>query len=488
MNKQNKSTGLSGLIRFIKYELWQLHTEELGRIHRLTIRALRFLSLVCSRLKSNRCNLHAASLTFFSLMALIPVLAMTLALARAFGGGELAKEKIYAVVETWTAELESGNTLPSDENALQNAIAPPQSKTNQLPPQTVSASAISSKMRKMADELLSQLDNINFGTLGGIGAVMLLWTVIGTLDKVETSFNEVWNVRSGRPLARKAADYLFAIIILPFLCLAASTIPVVSALSGVISKIAGEKGSVILDFFSNNPIVKIATVILFGWIFFSFLIGFMPNTKVRAKAAIIGGLVTAVLATIWLKLCTMLQIGIAQFSTLYGGFATLPILLAWLFMSWKIVLVGAEIAFAAQYCNLFFYSSIAEMLSVRSRLTLSLMLVSAAAKSATDAAPHPLSVSRFATDNAIPRSICSRIINELVNVGILLKVDDDSDGNYVLCGDASSLRVRDVLNSILNFGADLKRAGVSDLPDSFSNQLQLFDREIASLDTPVLEI
>ena len=360
--------------------LWAIDLEMVGGFRRFWIRLFRFFSLLLATNKRCRCDLQAASLTFFSLMAMITILAMTLAMARAFGGDELARRKINASIDGWVQEMEAQAVVDDAAAAAESGerraeggerraeggerkaesgeekaesgevraesgecVVPAADRT-----QVEQVKEFSAQVRKISNDLMNQLDGISFSTLGGIGAVMLFWTVISTLGKVEQSFNEVWMAKRSRPLIRKASDYLFATLILPFLAIAASTVPIASKVTKALASTVGHEASTWAERLLQSPWFNVGVTVLMASLLFAFLLGYMPYVKVKILPALAGGVFTAVFFLGWFKLCTMLQIGIGKYSVLYGSFAVLPILLAWMCMSWRIIVTGAVVAFSLQ--------------------------------------------------------------------------------------------------------------------------------------------
>jgi len=168
---------------------------------------------------------------------------------------------------------------------------------------------------------------------------------------VEVSFNQIWGVSKPRPIWKRAYMYLFISIVLPVLIALAMSLPVLNVVKDVIvatlgatwlTKWAGDGIIWLLDSWLFRFAVTLAAASL------NFALSFylMPNCKVRFKAAYLGGLITAVLYGWWMKVCAIAQVGIAKSSALYGSFAIFPILLAWMYMSWEIVLLGANMAHA----------------------------------------------------------------------------------------------------------------------------------------------
>jgi membrane protein len=443
---------------FLRKNVWEVRCCELSWPRRAGVYAVRLASLVVSGFKSDQCSLHAASLTFFSLMALIPILALTLAMARSFGGAELARKQVNDYLSGWLAELEV--TVETQVGAADGANG------------TV-AQAFSTQVLDIADQLFNQLDQLRFGTIGGIGAIILLWTVISTLGKVETSFNQVWGVEHSRSLVRKCADYLLVCMTLPFLVTAASSVPVAAMITRFAEKTAGSAVSGVIGQFLHSGVLKLSVAGTLGGLAFAFLLGFMPNTRVRSLPALTGGFITAGLFGAWLKLCTMLQIGIAKYSALYGSFAVLPILLLWVYISWQIILLGAEITFAIQNRDTYILEQNAADASLRARLLLALTLCAETARRASEKDGGPFAAETFAQRRGIPSRFVKDILDDLVRNRILVGVAG-CPGEYLLYRCGRALTVADVTKVMLDDGKPLDALGLNNLSGSllaFSGEL-----------------
>ncbi|OVE75498.1 hypothetical protein BVX97_04405, partial [bacterium E08(2017)] len=200
--------------KFISEDIWDVELTSLTLQKRWGVKSLRVLHLVFKGFKEDKCPLHASALTFNSLMAVMPVLALSLALARVFGGADLAERQVRKVVYEITSRLEvtanvdeTGESFPKPPVAL----APPAEDG------VWTTAEIADELNKAVDAGFSQMEQINFAALGSVGLAFLLWMVIVVLGKVEDSFNTVWGVARGRPYHRKIIDYLFMVIILPLL-------------------------------------------------------------------------------------------------------------------------------------------------------------------------------------------------------------------------------------------------------------------------------
>ena len=477
MKRETKQTVIGQCVRFVRKGVWELHSGDLPWFHRFGVHTVRLGTLVVSGFNRNQCSLHAASLTFFSLMALIPVLALTLAMARTFGGADLAKEQINKHLNGWMAHMEQNVEARVVAEGLAEGEVP-----------AAVTQAFSAQVREIADKLFAQIDQLGFGTLGGIGAVMLIWTVISVLGKVESSFNQVWGVEHPRPLVRKFADYLSAIIILPFLITAVSTVPVAAKITQVMDKTVGGPVAEAFKMLLTSELFKTSVTLTIGTLAFAFLLGFMPNTRVRLLPVLVGGFVTMVLFGGWLKLCAMLQIGIGKYSTLYGSFAVLPILLMWVYTSWQIILLGSEIAFAVQNRDTYVLEQNAAGASLRSRLLLALTLCAETARLAREKDGGPFAAEAFAKQRGIPSKFAKEILDDLVRNEILAEVSG-RPGEYLLFRCGSSITVADITKVMLDDGEPLEALGLDNLNASvlaFSKKLD--DNIGAALAIPVAQM
>ncbi|MDD4622556.1 MAG: YihY family inner membrane protein [Lentisphaerae bacterium] len=450
MKKDKKPTLAGRAVNFMRHGLWETRPADLPLFRRHGVKLLRLGTLAVSGFKRSQCSLRAASLTFFSLMALIPVLAMTLAMARAFGGAELAKEQLNRQLDNWMVQMEQAAEAKALEAGVEAQAGSGQHEITKT---------FSTQVREVADKLFAQIDQLGFGTLGGIGAVMLLWTVISVLGKVESSFNEVWGVEKPRTLVRKFADYLAVIMILPFLITAASTVPVAAMATRFMDQTVGGTASDAFRSLLNSGLFKTSVTLVTGTLTFAFLLGFMPNARVKTVPALAGGFVTVVLFAGWLKLCAMLQIGIAKYSALYGGFAVLPILLMWVYTSWQIILLGSEIAFALQNRDTYRLEESASQASPRARVLLALALCAETARHAKEKAGGPFAAEEFARRHEISHRFTKDILEDLVRQKILAEIQG-KPGEYLLCRCGDTLTVADIAKAMLDDGAPLEALGM----------------------------
>ena len=195
---------------------------------------------------------------------------------------------------------------------------------------------------------------------------------------------------------------------------------------------------------------------------FTFLIMFMPNTRVQVLPGLAGGLLTAVLFIFWMKLCLAIQIGVANYSTIYGSFAVVPIVLFWIQVSWEIVLLGTETASALQNCTSHSLEMRARAASARSKFVLALAVVREAARAMLGEAPA-FETSRFAREKGVPVRILNEVLHELVQAGLLAELRNGA-GVYVLLRSPDSIQVKDVFDVMHAANSAVAAAGGSLTP------------------------
>jgi membrane protein len=200
------------------------------------------------------------------------------------------------------------------------------------------------KAQELTSNMMSTINNIRSGVLGSLGLVVLIYTVITTIQKVEESFNFVWRVEQPRSLARRFGEYLSVMIVGPVLIAAA--IGVFTALTR--SDAAQSFTSFGAISWLSNKLKHLTPFILVS-IAFSFVYGFIPNTKVRIKSAVIGGITAGAIWTAVGVLFTRFVASSTQTAIIYAGFAIVIVTLIWIYTSWLVLLIGAQLSFYVQH-------------------------------------------------------------------------------------------------------------------------------------------
>ncbi len=416
MNEEKKSGAAQRVWRFVSEGIWDVELSSLSRVRRLGVNAIRVIHLVFRGFNENECPLNASALTYSSLMAIVPILALALALLRGLGAADRLEAKI----------LESVAAMPL-------------------------------QFQEMINQIFIYVRNTNFTTLGGVGLALLIWLVIDVLGRVETSFNRVWGVAVPRTLLRKISDYLSILMVVPVLMIAATTLNATLTSPGIIQLLEVWLGPALIIYSRLLALMPF----LVTCAAFIFLYKYMPNTRVNLLPAFVSGMIGGSMWICWQWIYITLQISISNYNAIYATLASIPIFLFWLYISWQIVLLGAEIGFALQNHATYKLEQRAHGASTRSRIMLALSVMSHAAQSMMINVPH-FRVSAYARAHGVPVRLINEVVEQLVEAKLLAEVAP-GDGSYVLLKVPDSIRVKDVMDVILQAGTSPQSLGLERL-------------------------
>lgn len=347
--------------------VWDLDVDAQSGPRRQGVQLLRFVSTTLRGFSAHKCALHAAGLTYFSLLSVIPVLMLMLLLTKPCGMYDWARAKLIVQTDEMIQTFFEGKKeLSAPAPTAQEKPAEQEKPVEQAAEAADSSPARSAEgsgpsfaqqARELRDQIMAQIDAkigaFNFGFLALLGFLMLAWTVVSTFGQVEDSFNEIWEVRKGRPLVRRAYLFVGALMVLPLLTTLAMSLPVLRVVKASLdatlgatsyTKWAGDALVALLD----SSLFACAVNLFFSAAALAFLFKALPNRTVSLRAAAEGGVVTAVLLAGWMNLCAFVQFGISSSSAAFGSFALIPILIVWINLSWKIILLGSSMAYAFQ--------------------------------------------------------------------------------------------------------------------------------------------
>jgi membrane protein len=406
------------LEHFFTYTIWSIPlANQIGR-QKIWLKLLRTLALAFRGFREDKISLRASALTVFSLMAVVPVVAMAFGIAKGFGLKKYI-EDLRLYIET--------NLLANIE----------------------SQQAILDRIFEFANSFLA---NTKGGLIAGVGLVVLLWSVLKVFSNIESSFNAVWHIRRSRTWLRKFSDYFSLMLIGPILVVISSsaTIFVITRLEEITAdlQMIGFLQEIILFFIRAIPYVLI-------WLLFTFLYMFMPNTKVKFRSALIGGIVAGSIFALTQWLYIHFQIGVSRYNAIYGSFAALPLFIIWLQVSWLIVLLGAEIAFADQNLEQYEFETDIENISNYSKKILALNITHLLVMNFKKA-ESPLTAEQISHNLKIPMRLVRKILYELLECRILSEIisPDTKERAYQPGQDVDNLSIAYVLEKMDHLGKD----------------------------------
>lgn len=385
---------------FVTYGVWE-RTDDTWYI-----RLIKIINLSVRSFFDRDLLTQAYSLTYCTLLATVPVLAMIFAVANGFGFQNILRTQFF-------------HYFPAQKEALEEAL-------------------------KFVDNYLNQTTE---GVFVGVGIVVMIYTLVCLVWNVEDAFNLIWGVKDGRSIWRKVTDYTAIFLILPLLMICASGINIL--MSSTLQEA--------LPFKFLSPLMSGALDLLsfaLTWLFFVGAYMLIPNTKVPAGNAMRAALLTSIGFMILQWLFVSGTVYVSRYNAIYGSFAFLPLLLVWLQFVWTIVLSGAVICYSSQNISLFSFLGKVKKISVDYHLSVVLATLSTIVYRFDNnkTAPDSRAVSR---DTGIPLALVNNAMSILSKLGFINQVLVDEKKNifgYAPAMEPEKITVGDVLREIADSG------------------------------------
>ncbi len=294
---------LSKIEKFLRRDLWLPELETLRGWKGFYFRTLRLIVVAFSDFRDGALSIRATSLVSTTLLSLVPFLAVTFSVLKAFG--------IHQQVEP----------------LLTQGLEP-----------------LGAKGAELTAKIIEFVNNLKVGALGAVGVAGLFYTTYSLIDKIEEALNHIWRVRQARPLARKFTDYLSVILVGPVLVFTAFATTASAQSHWLVQSILKIEplGMAVVWATTFMPFVLVC-------IGFSFLYKFVPHTEVQTSSALVGGVTAGILWQIAGMIFATFVAGTAKYSAIYSSFAILILFLMWVYVGWLIVLIGAQVAYYHQH-------------------------------------------------------------------------------------------------------------------------------------------
>ena len=397
-------------VKKINDYIWHKPPSELSNRRQILIKQVRIVILAGRGFLADKVQLRASALTFYSLLSIIPVVAIAFAIAKGFGFDENLEQLI----------LEKSNLQDRD---------------------------LIIRLIQIGRDALKQTSG---GYIAGIGVVVLFWSVMSLLGRIESSFNDIWQIRISRPWLRKFTDYLTLMLIAPIFLIISSSVTVFinTQFAEFMAK------APILDFFKPviSFLIKLIPYIL-TWLVLTVLFIIMPNTKVKFWSATVAGVISGTFLQLLLWLYFDLQFGLSKLGTLYGSFAALPLFIILLQSSWIIVLLGAEISFANQNVSRYEFEYSALNISYHQKRVLTLLIMNLIVKNFA-LGEKPLGSEAISTRLKIPVRLVRDIIQDLnaVHLVSFVHLVSEKERLFQPAMDINSISVSLILSRLDNKG------------------------------------
>jgi membrane protein len=389
---------LERTLRFVRDEMWDVQIDPRSWPGR-AVSFLQFSVMIGQGFVRDMLLLRASALTYFTVLSLVPMIAVMVSIANAVGV--------------------TGNFAEAVVDYL--AAGSPDAR----------------------EKILETIQNVNFRALGTLGAAMLFLTTVLAIGNIERSFNEIWGVKQGRTWARRLPDYLAVLVIAPILTGAALSARTTLESQTAVQYLLSTPG---LSTLYAYGLGYLPTMVL--GLAFSFLIWFLPNTKVNPVSAILGGVIAAVLVAGAQNAYLGLQIGVARASTVFGTFYAIPLLFVWLYCFWAIVLFGAEVAFAHQNLKLYRDEVRGHKTGPADREAIALSITLEIARTFRDRRKS-WTAETLADELNVPVRMVRDLLGFLERSGIVSRrFDGDAESGVQLGSPANQIQLTDVIASI----------------------------------------
>jgi len=365
----------------------------------LTLRLLRYPYAILRDLSRDQINLYAMGLVYATLLSLVPLIAFAFAVLKAFGAHRDLEPIIYEFFKP-----------------------------------------VGSGAQELTHKVMEFADSVSTGLLGSVGLALLLWTLLGTIKKVEDGFNFVWRVEHARSFARRVTEYIALLIVGPI---------VVVSFIGLSHRALDSTAafSLYMPFWDRLSAfaVEVAPYFMVAAIFTA-LYMWVPNTRVKWKAALIGGLVAGILWAATGKLFTALVVYSTRLTVVYAGFALMVAGLLWTYFGWLILLIGAQLSFYVQNRH-YLRLGLSELrLSAVQREQLTLKVMYLIGRSYSDGKTR-WSVDDLAHELGMPGIAISRVVNALETAGLLTRTEDEK---LLPARDPGQITVQEILDIARN--------------------------------------
>jgi len=372
--------------------------KQISQSNKLIFKILKLILFTFENYKKSRSDLWSSALTFYSLLTIVPVIAIAFVVTKGFGLEKLIKDEIY-------------------------------------------------KTFFLQDEILDQilifsqrtLENAKGELIAGTGILFLIWSVVKIFSAVEKSFNEIWKVQESRTFVRKLTDYMSLIFLFPLIIVLSNGLSVILQIS--ILKIY--PGLIeILNFIPQILII----------VFFTLIYLIIPNTKVKLSTAFIAGLFSGIIFQITQSVFIYLQVSLLNYNAIYGSFSLIPIFILWQKIVWFIILLGAHLSFIIQNSYKYSYTINEINLNFSSKRDISIMCIYYLIKNYEEDRP-PMSTNELSHEVGIAIGVMQDILNMLVKLNFIVEIVTSSDERkYKLSKNIEILSIGYIISQITEVG------------------------------------
>jgi membrane protein len=421
----------SALHHRVEHWLFDLPEALGGRPLRVVATPLRYLYALLRDLARGELGLRAMSLVYSTLFAIVPVIAVAFSVLKAFGYHRELEPVLYEFLR------------PLGEQGY-----------------------------RLTARIMQFVENVQGTLVGTIGFVFLLYTVLTTIQKIEEALNFTWHVERPRSIARRVTEYLVVMLVVPALAVIAMVLLASFEASDVVAKLSGlatghMNGATRAHFAPYALIIGL----------FAFMYVYMPNTKVRlwpaAAGALFGGFLWAAVGALF----TRIVVYSAKAAAVYAGFAVVLLFLVWLYLSWLILLLGAQLSFYVQHPEHLRtgHADIPMTGALRERIAMSLMYL--LGERFIDGSTR-WTTNELAERLDVPATVLGEVVSALESRDLVLTADDDT---VAPARDLGTITLAAILDAIRHEAPDPRRPDLRPIPAADAEVQRADDALQASL-------
>jgi membrane protein len=422
---------LAGRLRALDEAIWGTHPGSLSRGKAHLVRVTRLVAVLARDLAQGQLTLRAMSLVYTTLLSIVPLLALSFSVLKAFG--------VY----------------------------------NQIQPMLLTfLEPLGEKGIEITNRIIQFIQNMNVGVLGSVGLAMLLYTAVSLVQKIEESFNFIWHVDRSRSVGERFSRYVSALFVGPILLFAAL------GMTAAVMSMEFVRGLLEIQpvgWFVQQSGRLMPYMFVIGA--FTFVYMFIPNTKVRLWPALAGGIVGGILWQSAGWVFALFVAGSTRYAAIYSGLAILILFMLWLHLSWLILLFGASVAFYIQHPEYRVQQSGEPQLSNRMRERLALVLMSMIARRHLEQS-SPWTAEALAQAIHVPLRSVRVLLGVMATDGVLVRTSEEPSG-YVPARDLGTFTVKELIEIVRTVGEGrFLNVGSFSAPETVDEVMRKTDRAV----------
>lgn len=420
-------------VHFLTYGIWRSNPDTLSNSKNILYNATKTIILTVRNIKELNIPASARSLTYRTLLSIVPLLAVLFAIARGFGIENIVESSIFNLLLGNSPNTEIAYSVPS---ATTDTISLFSGETSVLDDASTGVlttdqpvffseeTTAEGRTREFINLLFQLIDNSleeakGGGIFAGIGILLLLYTILLLFNEIENIFNQIWQVRKGRSVARKVTDYTAMVLLMPLFFILVNALNILSYPQNQTLKII----YILYPFIPRLlDIVPYIVIILL----FTVLYKFLPNTKVKFGNALIAGVLAGVAFQVFQLMFLSGQLWITRYNAIYGTFAAIPLMLLFIQFSWFLTLIGAEISYAAQNVRKFSFEKETRRVSRRYKDFFTLIIASEIVKRFANE-KTPLTADELSEKCKVPSRLTNIILDNLLEINIISATPSKAD-------------------------------------------------------------